>query len=149
MKRIFIFCLGLLFGVAVWGQMPQIRPLQLDSLPQQWADSGRFEQPLPSKDAWWQQFNDTMLLHLIDLAVANNADVVTAINNIELARNQYRNAVADFFPTVDMQASYSPTRQSMAVYGNNDISRYSNASINASWEIDIFGTIRKEAEYYK
>ena len=90
-----------------------------------------------------------MLLHLIDLAVANNADVVTAINNIELARNQYRNAVADFFPTVDMQASYSPTRQSMAVYGNNDISRYGNASINASWEIDIFGTIRKEAEYYK
>jgi NodT family efflux transporter outer membrane factor (OMF) lipoprotein len=149
MKRIFIFCLGLLFVVAVWGQMPQIRPLQLDSLPQQWADSGQFEQPLPSKDAWWQQFNDTMLLHLIDLAVANNADVVTAINNIELARNQYRNAVADFFPTVDMQASYSPTRQSMAVYGNNDISRYGNASINASWEIDIFGTIRKEAEYYK
>ena len=76
-------------------------------------------------------------------------DVVTAINNIELARNQYRNAVADFFPTVDMQASYSPTRQSMAVYGNNDISRYGNASINASWEIDICGTIRKEAEYYK
>ncbi len=149
MKRIFIFCMGLLLTVAVQSQMPQIRPLQLDSLPDRWADSVSFVRPLPSQDNWWLQFNDTMLICLIDMAVANNADIVTAINNIELARNQYRSVVGNFYPTVDLQASYSPTRQSAAVYGSNDITRYANASINASWEIDVFGTIRKEAAYYK
>ncbi len=127
----------------------KVKPVQLDSLPQYWADSCCFEQILPSRDTWWQQFNDTILLSLIDDAVKNNYNIVTAINNVELARTQYKSSLSSFYPDISLQLGYSPTRQSAAMYGFPEITRYGTASLNASWEIDIFGSVRKEAAYYK
>ncbi len=89
----------------------------------------------PVQAAWWQYFNDPLLTALIQEALQANPDLKTAQANLRSARAQRVIAGATLLPSVN--ASGSAKRNS----GSDSY----NASMDASWELDIFGANRLAA----
>lgn len=120
-------------------------------LPQDWEESGEvFQQILPVDDHWWKSFQDTKLDSLIALAVDRNYSVAMAINRIAAARANLWIERSNFFPSIGLNAGW--TRQETS--GNTSslpqtTDHYYDASLSMSWELDIFGSIRKRVKAQK
>ena len=114
-------------------------------LPKEWEESGTvFQQTLPVDDHWWKSFQDTKLDSLIALAVDRNYSVAMAINRIAAARANLWAERGNFFPSIGLNAGW--TRQETS--GNTSslpqsTEHYYDAAVSMSWEIDVFGSIRK------
>ncbi len=121
------------------------------AIPNEWEESGEvFQQTLPVDDHWWKSFRDTKLDSLIALAVDRNFSVAMAINRISAARANLWMERSNFFPSIGMNAGW--TREETS--GNTSAlpqstEHYYNASLSMSWEIDIFGSIRKRVKAQK
>ncbi|HTU09768.1 MAG TPA: efflux transporter outer membrane subunit [Allosphingosinicella sp.] len=90
--------------------------------------------------AWWEQFDDPLLTRLIGEASAANLDLALASSRLTQARESLVQARAGLVPTVG--ASGSAGR---SVGDGNDRSTFSIGA-DASWEIDLFGRIRRGIE---
>ncbi len=115
--------------------------------------------------AWWGQFNDPMLSSLIDRSVTSNLDLRAAVLRIEESRAQRDVTAAAWWPSASVDASYSrqrisettPTGSLLTSAGSirlpggagisipNPYSQY-QLSADASWEIDLFGRVRRSVE---
>jgi multidrug efflux system outer membrane protein len=93
---------------------------------------------------WWQVFDDPELQNLIREAIANNLDLRAAVARLERARAQAGIAKSFLYPQVDGTASGTARQWS----GGEDDSVAQGAIYGAelSWEIDLFGRIRREKE---
>lgn len=109
-------------------------------------------QLLPSDDPWWQMFGDATLTLLIDKSVANNYNLQNAIKNIEIARTRMRLQQAGFFPSITASAQYSPEKSSLGINQADMYRHIGQAQLEMNWELDVFGSIRKnvqsQKEYY-
>ena len=120
-------------------------------LPKEWEESGTvFQQTLPVDDHWWKSFQDTKLDSLIALAVDRNYSVAMAINRIAAARANLWAERGNFFPSIGLNAGW--TRQETS--GNTSslpqsTEHYYDAAVSMSWEIDVFGSIRKRVKAKK
>jgi outer membrane protein, multidrug efflux system len=97
---------------------------------------------------WWTSFNDPALNSLIERAIERNLDLKIASARVLEARALRGVADAGLYPTVDAGASYTRSRGS-GTSGNTFISgerSLYSAGLDASWEIDIFGGVRREIE---
>lgn len=104
-------------------------------------------QILPVDDQWWKAFNDSMLDSLISVASGENYSVLAAIDRMEQARASLRMERSNFFPSISLNAGWLRQQSS----GNTSelpqsIAHYYDASLNASWELDIFGSIRQRVK---
>ena len=106
---------------------------------------------------WWQTFNDPTLDSLIDRAIQTNLDLRAAESRVRQARASYRFARGGHYPTFDVGASYrvagsEGTSRSIVTSGGTVTSSTGGtrelyeAGLDAAWEIDIFGGIRREVE---
>jgi multidrug efflux system outer membrane protein len=94
---------------------------------------------------WREYFNDAKLQKLIELSLANNRDLRTAVLNVERARNEYRIQRADQFPTIDGQGGATVQSYGPNANGTNrrSISRTYSANVGTSnYELDFFGRVR-------
>jgi multidrug efflux system outer membrane protein len=98
---------------------------------------------------WWKQFNDPVLDSLIAEALANNKNVKIAAANMEQAAGILMTTRSALFPQVGYNASALRERLSR----NNVVTApshnpYNNLQIlaGASWEIDLWGRIRRLSE---
>ena len=120
-------------------------------LPNDWEENGEvFQQTLPVDDHWWKSFGDSKLDSLIALAVDRNYSVAMAINRIAAARANLWAERGNFFPSIGLNAGW--TRQETS--GNTSsipqtTEHYYDASLSMSWEIDVFGSIRKRVKAQK
>ncbi|HEX9020839.1 MAG TPA: efflux transporter outer membrane subunit, partial [Nitrospirota bacterium] len=142
--------LGLLACASVG---PDYRQPHLD-LPSNWqsAQSGK----LADVRAWWASFHDPVLNTLLDAAQKDNPTLVKAAAAIEKARANRSAANAGFFPTLDAQAtatrsgslgnSAGLTSSSGSLQVSATSARSSSAGLSSSWEIDLFGKIRRSSE---
>ena len=98
--------------------------------------------------AWWDVFQDETLRVLIDEGLRNGYDVRSAAARVEEARANAGIARADFFPQIQYQAQWSRSRQSGAAFGIPNIPPINLHDVNlgASWEIDLWGRIRRSSE---
>jgi multidrug efflux system outer membrane protein len=98
--------------------------------------------------AWWDIFSDETLRGLIDEALANGYDVRIAAARVEEARANAGIARSPFYPQIQYQGQWSRARQSGAAFGISSIPPASLYDVNlgASWEIDVFGRIRRASE---
>ena len=98
--------------------------------------------------AWWDVFQDETLKVLIDEGLRNGYDVRIAAARVEEARANAGIARADFFPQIQYQAQWSRSRQSGAAFGIPNIPPINLHDVNlgASWEIDLWGRIRRSSE---
>ena len=131
---------------------PQATSRYLDKpLPQGWEeDTQIFQQVLPVDDQWWKAFQDPVLDSLISVAVKQNYSVLTAIDRINMAKANFRMERGNFFPTIGLNAGW--TRQQSS--GNTSdlpqsTQHYYDASLNMSWELDLFGSIRNRVKAQK
>ena len=99
---------------------------------------------------WWTLFSDTTLNDLIDQALRSNADLRSAIARVEQADAAAREAGAAFFPAIDGQTGGSNSKLSTktATWSVNspDILRTRSAALTTSYEIDVWGRIRRSNE---
>lgn len=91
---------------------------------------------------WWQQFDDPVLLALIDAGQTASPTIATAAARIEQARAARTAAAAALIPFVNAGASASTGRADLA----NPRFSVASASLQAGWEIDLFGAGRAAAD---
>ncbi len=95
---------------------------------------------------WWQVFHDDNLQNLIRIALTNNYDLRIAVTRVEQARAMAAEARAGFFPQINYDAIAGTGKN---VSGGNTPSPTGTtgdlfaADANASWEIDLWGRIRR------
>lgn len=114
--------------------------------------SFRFEEPQVADTAnteWWKQFGDPVLDGLIAEALANNKSVRIAAANIEQAAGVLTTTRAPLFPQVGYSGSAARHRLStqgpVPVGSSNPESSFELLG-GASWEIDLWGRIRRLTE---
>lgn len=96
---------------------------------------------------WWKTFNDPTLTVLITDAAMHNHDIRIALASIDEARAQRRGTRADFYPTVGANLEAQRTKNSSRDGARSDDARNRfDASLDASWEPDIFGGVRRSVE---
>ncbi len=110
---------------------------------------------LKNLSRWWWQFNDPAMTSLIEYAENNNPSIDKAIGTVREARANLRIQKASQLP--NLQGSASLTRaengtsfggsasETVTTTGNNQQTTDS-VSLDASWEIDLFGKIRRGVE---
>jgi NodT family efflux transporter outer membrane factor (OMF) lipoprotein len=100
--------------------------------------------------AWRKVFTDSTLRALIDRALANNPDLTAATYRIEQARAQAVAARADWFPRVDGSAggtaNYGSENAGQVAPGGDRTSESYDLTGSLSWEIDLWGGIRRSNE---
>ena len=100
--------------------------------------------------AWRQVFTDTTLRKLIERALANNPDLIAATYRIEQARAQARSARADWFPQLNgsggAATSYGSENAGQTAAGSGRSSDSYDLSAELSWELDLWGGIRRSNE---
>ena len=92
--------------------------------------------------AWWEQFGDPVLDSLIDEALARNLNVKIAAANVEQAAAVLKQTRAPLYPQAGYGATASGQRQNEKL---GTIYAY-DALAGASWEIDLWGRVRRLSE---
>jgi NodT family efflux transporter outer membrane factor (OMF) lipoprotein len=106
----------------------------------------------PSLDRWWTGFNDPALERVVSRALTQNLDLAAALARVQQARAAAGGSEADLFPTADLDAN--ATGQNVSEHGpigsilkqepgfHRDQQEYTFGPM-ASWEIDLFGGLRR------
>jgi NodT family efflux transporter outer membrane factor (OMF) lipoprotein len=104
---------------------------------------------------WWRSFNDPELNSLINRAVAQNLDLKTAAERILQGRSERDVVALEGLPHIREQSSYERFRYS--THGNPlglvvprpgatpEVDVYQNG-FSSSWELDLFGRVRRGVE---
>lgn len=100
---------------------------------------------------WWEQFQDPVLNELIATALANNLDVKNATARVDEFLGQFVSTRSALFPQVaaGFDASRQRASKSAAIpvpAGVNPVYNQFQPSVSASWDIDLFGQVRRETE---
>ena len=107
-----------------------------------------------SLDTWWTGFNDPMLSEVVQRALAQNLDLAASIGRVQQARAAAAGAGAALLPSADLNASATYERQStLGAFGSvaSTIPGYTrgihdySVGPSASWEVDLFGGLRRAA----
>jgi multidrug efflux system outer membrane protein len=96
---------------------------------------------------WWQVFNDKALQVLISEGLSNNYDLQVATARIEQASQQVTIARSALLPQVGYQAFASRQKEFIPIerIGNLTYNAFGLA-VNAAWELDVWGRIRRSTE---
>lgn len=100
---------------------------------------------------WWEIFEDAELQALIREAIAHNLDLRTATARVEVARAQAGVAKSFLYPELGASVGYATrqgSRLSEPPETTNDDRTVTNlsATFTLSWEIDLFGRLRRQNE---
>jgi multidrug efflux system outer membrane protein len=95
---------------------------------------------------WWQLFEDPGLVSLIQTALLNNKELAIALARIEEARAVLGFTRADIYPQLDGQADASRGNTIPGVGVPGDISENFVLAANLSYEIDLWGKLRRANE---
>ena len=110
-------------------------------------DSAQAQNPAIAMD-WWKQFNDPVLDRLIAEALEQNQDLAAAAARVDEAAAQAGIARAQLLPALNANAGYQRGRTSATTTtpGAPLVSDVRNANLTASWELDLWGKLRRGNE---
>ncbi len=95
---------------------------------------------------WWDLFRDEDLRRLVRLALTNNYDLRIAFTRVEQARQMAAVQRAAFFPQIDASGVASRGKNSFAGVTpapNSGTASYYAVDGSVSWELDLWGRIRR------
>jgi NodT family efflux transporter outer membrane factor (OMF) lipoprotein len=146
---------GILSGCAVG---PDYRPPLVELTSAFLGQKGIEQRPVQSKadlQRWWAAFDDAQLAHYVDLALEQNLDIAQAAARVAQARASLRYADAALLPAGNVNASAARAYQSVetplgrVLNSTPGFDRWGGAyeaNLGASWEIDVFGGLRRGQE---
>jgi len=107
--------------------------------------------PAPIVTQWWKTFDAPLLHDLLVQAEQENLSVRIAARHIIKARGILEAAESGFYPAVSAQASYDRMRRSanseFGQFPGIDLKRETwQTGFDASWEVDLFGRVRRQLE---
>lgn len=114
--------------------------------------TGSAAAPQADLAAWWQAFGDPQLEHFVGLALQQNLDLAQASARVLQARAGLDAATATLLPSGNVSAQTVRSYQSVetplgqVLNSTPDFNRYGNAheaNLGASWEVDLFGGLRR------
>jgi NodT family efflux transporter outer membrane factor (OMF) lipoprotein len=129
--------------------------------------SDRVTQSTNPDPAWWAGFGDPVLTQLIDKAVAGNLDLQQAVLRVVESRQNEVSARAGGLPTVSGNGSYMRDQLGLrgillssgletqypaiggAVGGLTAPVNLFQYGLSSSWELDLFGKVRRSEEQAK
>lgn len=94
---------------------------------------------------WWDVFNDHELQALIAEALRNNYDLQTAVARVEQARGQLVTTRSAIFPQLGYGGIANRGRQFFGFTNNRTFNVFAGV-FNLSWELDLWGRIRRATE---
>lgn len=100
---------------------------------------------LPEADlaCWWRQFDDPLLISLIEKGIACNYDLGIAREKICEARAVFRTEFSTLLPWVDGFVQFARSRNSQTLsesaFTGGTFINYYQMGFDAFWEIDLFG----------
>lgn len=106
-------------------------------------------------DTWWEGFNDPLLTRFVTIAFNQNLDLAQAAARISQARSGLSMTNVALLPSGTMSASAARNHQSLetplgqllnATPGYDRNGRQYEANMSASWEMDLFGGLRRDQE---
>ena len=94
---------------------------------------------------WWGVLNDSTLQQLVRTALRENRDLHIALARVNEARAQLGIARYDFFPQIDIQAraKSGEVGDSIVPGGAAFVNGFNSLGIGLSWEIDLWGRVRR------
>ncbi len=104
---------------------------------------------------WWSGFHDPTLTRLVEEGLAQNLDIAQAIARVTQARASLRSADASLLPSASISGSAAAAHQSLetptgriarTAPGFDRDGELYDAGLGASWEIDLFGGLRRGHE---
>jgi outer membrane protein, multidrug efflux system len=141
MTRFSKVIIPLLFLGACATEPAYLRPAV--ELPQAWKESA----PAFAADGrWWRIYEDSQLNNLIEEAQAKNTDLAIAVARVDEARALVGDAESGLYPTLDARGGATRQQNSTktATFFPGIPTRYNDvrATLNVSYEVDLFGRIR-------
>jgi len=108
----------------------------------------------PALDDWWTGFGDPELTRIVERALAQNLDLAASLARVRQARGAAAGAGAALLPTFDLNSGVTAER--LSDYGQFGYYAHSFPGFQrdqrdftlgpaASWEIDLFGGLRRGA----
>jgi NodT family efflux transporter outer membrane factor (OMF) lipoprotein len=145
MKNLCPLLLCLLAGCAIGPDYskPQIETLAAYKESGDWV-LAQPKDTLP-KGKWWEAFNDPLLNGLMDQVQVSNQTLRAAEARYTQARAAVAAARAGLFPLISGSAGASRSNRGGSVLGSGNSNSYS-AGLDARWEIDLWGRIRRLVE---
>jgi NodT family efflux transporter outer membrane factor (OMF) lipoprotein len=105
------------------------------------------------RDRWWEVFNDPLLSELIAKIDIDNQNIKLAEANLRQARALTDQARSAYFPTVAANASATrgaasggSGRTIGTTTGTAPVANLYNVSLDATWELDLWGRVRRNVE---
>lgn len=112
-------------------------------LPDTWKE---IAPPYAADGRWWRIYQDSDLEKVIDEALMGNADLTVAVARVDEARGLLGEANSFLYPQVDAQAGVSrqqiSTRTATSFPGVPREYTNHRATLNVSYELDLFGRVR-------
>jgi len=119
---------------------------QAANAPEVWRTPAVTERALSDRP-WGELFQSADLDALIREALANNSDLLIAVQRVEISRAQYGYTRSFLFPALGAQFDYSRGRQpGLDPAGNSIAEGASLGAVIPAWEIDLFGRVRAATE---
>jgi multidrug efflux system outer membrane protein len=160
--------LGLLFLAAGCTVGPNYERPDI-SIPAAWKEAQQTGIDTTGTDLvhWWTSFNDPLLDSLVERAVRSNLDLRLAEARIREARANRAVVAAGAWPTINTSGSYTRVRSSENAFaispqggggggtsggssggggGSSLDQNFYKTGFDASWEIDVFGGVRRGVE---
>jgi NodT family efflux transporter outer membrane factor (OMF) lipoprotein len=104
------------------------------------------------RDRWWEVFGDPILNELVAQVDINNQNIKVAEANLRQARALTAQARSGFFPTVTANATATrgaasgSGRSIGTASGTGAVANVYNVSLDATWELDLWGRVRRSVE---
>ena len=131
-----------LAAVAVFSACSSLPTVAPPPAPTAAADSpAQWNAPLPHRgeltalSTWWQQFDDPVLVQLIDAAQVASPTIASAAARIEQSRATRVASGAALLPSLDASANALRGKQDFV----SGLGNSASAGLQAAWELDLFG----------
>jgi multidrug efflux system outer membrane protein len=100
---------------------------------------------------WWTAFNDRRLNGLVETGLAQNLDVLQAIERITSAEANFESADAGAFPQLSVAASQETGERNAkgTLTTDSPTSSTTTGTLSVSWLLDLFGQYRRSKESAK
>ncbi|MDQ0423400.1 multidrug efflux system outer membrane protein [Peteryoungia aggregata LMG 23059] len=101
---------------------------------------------------WWTAFRDPRLTSLVEKGLAQNLDVLQALERITAAEANFDAADSGAFPQVNLSTDHQVSRTNgtgALTSRDSDTTNTSTGSVGVSWLLDLFGQYRRSKESAK